>query len=101
MLNISNKYNARIIRIYGAASHGKGLIDSISSFGFKSILTLFRMGFFGAADGLGGREGGQKGPPLPRICHTYPTMMKLGTFLPTLKKIQKIYVSRDTLFEFC
>ena len=34
--------------------------------------------------------------PLPKICHTYPTMMKLGTVIPYLKKIQKIYESRDT-----
>ena len=27
---------------------------------------------------------------------TYPTMMKLGTVIPYLKKIQKIYESRDT-----
>ena len=31
-----------------------------------------------------------------RVCHTYPTMMKLGTVIPYLKKIQKIYESRDT-----
>ena len=29
--------------------------------------------------------------PLPKICHTYPTMMELGTVIPYLKKIQKIY----------
>ena len=40
-------------------------------------------------------EGGQKGP-LPKICHTYPTMMKPDTVIPYLKKIQKIYKSRDT-----
>ena len=40
--------------------------------------------------------GGPKRPPLPRICHTYPTMMKLGTIIPYLKKIQKLYQSRDT-----
>ena len=30
-------------------------------------------------------------PPLPKICHTYPTMMKLfyGTVIPYLRKIQK------------
>ena len=34
---------------------------------------------------------GQKGPPtLTKICHTYPTMMKLGTVIPYLKNIQKI-----------
>ena len=38
MMNISNKYNVRIIRIYGAAGHGKGLIDAMSSFGVKAIL---------------------------------------------------------------
>ena len=32
---------------------------------------------------------------LPKISHTYPTTMKLGTFVPYLKKIQKIYEPRD------
>ena len=62
-------------------------------------LTLFRMGFFGAFPGL--MDGGGKKAPLPKICHTYPTMMKLGTVIPYPKKIQKIYESRDTLLEFC
>ena len=60
---------------------------------FATILTLFRMDFFGAAHWWGG--GGEK-PPLPKICHTYPTMIKLGTVIPYPKKIQKIYESRDT-----
>ena len=55
------------------------------------------MGFFGAAHGWGG---GKK-PPLPKICHTYPTMMKLDTIIPYTKKIQKIYESRDAPVEFC
>ena len=42
-----------------------------------------------------------KKSPLPKICHTYPTMMKLGTVIPYLKKIQKLYQSRDTPPEFC
>ena len=41
-------------------------------------------------------EMGPKGPPLPKICHTYPTMMRLGTVIPYLKKIQNMYESRDT-----
>ena len=61
-------------------------------------LTLFRMGFFGAAHGW---EGEARRPPLPKICHTYPIMMKLGTVIPYLKKIQKLYESRDTPLEFC
>ena len=50
------------------------------------------MDIFGTAHGLGVEQIG----PLPKICHTYPTMMKLGTVIPYLKKIQKIYESRDT-----
>ena len=42
-----------------------------------------------------------KRPPLPKICHTYPTLMKLGTVIPHLKKIQKIYESFDTPPDFC
>ena len=61
------------------------------------ILTLFRMGFFGAAHGWGG---GKKAP-LPKICLTYPTMMKLSTVIRYPKKIQKMYESRDTPLEFC
>ena len=33
-------------------------------------------------------QDGQKSP-LPKTCHTYSTMMKLGTFITYLKKIQK------------
>ena len=61
------------------------------------------MGFFGAAYGWwggGGGGGAKKLPPLPKICHTYPTMMKVGTVILYLKKIQKIYESRDITLEF-
>ena len=40
-------------------------------------------------------------PPIPKICHTYPTMMKLDTVIPYLRKIQKIYKSRNTSLKFC
>ena len=59
--------------------------------------TLLRMEFFGAAHRCGG---GDKKAPLPKICHTYPTMMKLGTVIPYPKNIQKIYERRGTLLEF-
>ena len=55
------------------------------------------MGFFEAAHGW--EE--PKRLPLPKICHAYPTMMRLGTVILYLRKIQKIYESRDTPFEFC
>ena len=32
---------------------------------------------------------------------THPTMMKLGTVIPYLRKIKKIYKSRDTPLQFC
>ena len=51
--------------------------------------------------GRGGAGGGAKRPPLPKICHTCPTMMKLATFMPYQKKVKKIYESRDTPLEFC
>ena len=34
-------------------------------------------------------RGGPKRSPLPKICQTYPTMMKFCTVIPYLKKIQK------------
>ena len=55
------------------------------------------MVFFGATHGWGGK----KALTLPKICHTYPAMMKLGTVKPYLKKIRKIYESRDIPLEFC
>ena len=58
-------------------------------------LTLFSMGIFEAAHGWGTK----KAPP-PKICHTYPTMIKLGTVMPYLKKIQKTYKSRDKPLDF-
>ena len=46
-------------------------------------------------------DGGRgKKAPLPKTCHTYPTMVKLDTVIPYLKKIQEIYESRDTHLEF-
>ena len=56
------------------------------------------MGFFGAAYGW---VGAKKGGGLPKICHTYPTTMKLGSNIPYPKKIQKTYESLDTPIEFC
>ena len=55
--------------------------------------TLFRMGIFGAAHAWWG--GDKKPPPVLKICHTYPTMMNLGTVIPYIKNILKIYESRD------
>ena len=57
------------------------------------------MDLFGAALGWGG-EGVKSPPSLKSVAH--PAMMKLGTLIiPYLKKIQKLYESRDTPLEFC
>ena len=56
-----------------------------------AILTSLRMGIFGTAHGW----------EHPKIFHTYPAMMKLGTIIPYLKKIQNTYESRHTPHEFC
>ena len=62
-----------------------------------TFLNLFRIGFFGAAQGWGV---GKKAP-IPKICHTYPTMMKPGAVIRYLKKFQKLYESCDTPLDFC
>ena len=54
------------------------------------------MGLFGML--MDGRWG-QKRPPIPKICNTYPTMMKLVTILSYLKKFKKIYESPETPLE--
>ena len=60
-------------------------------FYFSEILSLnpTQDGLFGASHGLRGGRGGKK-TPLPKICHTYTTMIKLGTVIPYLRKILKI-----------
>ena len=45
--------------------------------------------------------GGAFWPPFPKICHTYTTIMKPGTVIHYLRKIQKMYKSRDTSLDFC
>ena len=60
-------------------------------------LNLFTMGFVGLLTA----EGCAKRAPLPKIWHTYPSMMKLGRVIPYLKKIKKTCKPRDTPLEFC
>ena len=65
----------------------------------SSFYLVFRMGFFGAAHGWGGGE--ELFAPLSKICHTYPTMTELGTVIPYLRKIQKMFKLRDTFLDSC
>ena len=66
----------------------------------KTVFHIFNPVHDGLFRGCSRMAGGKKAP-LPKICHTYPTMMKLGTVIPCPKKIQKIYESRDTPLDFC
>ena len=55
------------------------------------------MSFFRRAHRCGGGEAWKD--PSPKIGHIYPNMIKLGTIIPNLKKIQKLVifvVSRNT-----
>ena len=61
--------------------------SNLSFFLRSYVITQFRMGIFAT---------GAKKTPLPKICHTYPTIKKLGKVIPYIKKTQKIHESRDT-----
>ena len=67
----------------------------------KTNLNPIQDVLFRGCSQMRGRGGGGKRVTLPEICHTHPTMMKLGTVIPYQKKIQKIYESRDTPLDFC
>ena len=61
----------------------------------NSLLKPIQDGHFRGCSRIG--EGaGAKRSTLPKICDINPTVMKLGTVIPYLKKIQKIYESRGT-----
>ena len=77
----------------GSISHDFRQTTFFKFFLFFNFLLLFFLLRNPIQDELfrGMGEGGNKKAPLPKICHAYPTMMKLGTIIPYLKKIQKIY----------
>ena len=66
--------------------------------GIKTPLNLYRMGFPGLLTDGGG--GWQKDPRSLKSVTKYPTTMTLGTGMPYLRKIQKIYESGDAPLEF-
>ena len=77
----------------------------LSLFGFSSNLIIKKDAFNPIQDGLyrgcSWMGGGGFLAPLPKICHTYRKMIKLGRVIPYPRKTQKIYKSRDTYLEFC
>ena len=59
---------------------------------FLELLTNGLWGWVGEGGGGGGVWGGGAGGflgPQPKICYTYPAMMKPGTLIPHLKKYKK------------
>ena len=50
-----------------------------------------RMGGDGGGGGGGGP--GQKDPTLPKICHTYPTMMKLDSYTLPMDDAENIRIT--------
>ena len=63
-------------------------------------IALLRMGHFWASHDRGRRWEGLKGTPCLKS-DTHPTMMKLGTVVPNLKKIKKVYETRNAPLKFC
>ena len=62
------------------------------------VLTLFRMNYSGAAHRW---EGGGQICPHSSYNPSHVSLLKLGTAVPYLKNIHKIYKPCDTLHEFC
>ena len=60
-------------------------LETFHNFYFVVNLNPIQDGLFRGCS----RIRGAKRAPLPKIFHTYPTMMKLGTVIPYLKKIKK------------
>ena len=74
-------------------------VEILNTFNPELQLNPIQDGLFRDCSRMRG-EGGKKAP-LPKICHTYPTITKLGKIIPYLKRIQKIYESSDTPIDFC
>ena len=69
------------------------IVSNIQCTTKEEYLNLIQGGHFQGFSRMGG--GGKKAPRLPKICRTYPTMMKLGTVIPHLRKMLK-YISHVT-----
>ena len=63
---------------------------------FSWIFNLIQDGLFRSCSKLGSKK-----VLFSKICHTYPTIMKLGTAVRYLKRIHKIYKSRETSHDLC
>ena len=81
---------------HGTENLWNNIILNEKKFSLKKSINPIQDGLFRGCSRIGGPF-----CPLPKIRHTYPTMKKHGTVISYLRKIQKMYKSRDTFFEFC
>ena len=84
--------------LYSWKIHSNRIIKLSRVVYFLKFFNPIKDGSFQVCSRIGG-EG--KKSPLPKICHIYPTKMKLGRVIPYLKKTQKKYKSRDAHLKFC
>ena len=67
-----------------------GTLDFFIFYHFYIELCYFQSSIISILTLFGAAHGWQKDSPLHKMSHTYLAMMKLGTVIPYLKKIQKI-----------
>ena len=84
---VTNQYKTKEIR---EKSWWRGGVD----------INPFQEGLIGVSSRIGGGGGVAEIPSLPKMCYAYSTTMELGTAIPYIKKIQRIYESHDTHFNF-
>ena len=85
-----------IVPIIFGSSFLKPILNSVTVSKQKlESLSPIQDGHFWGYSQMGGKKA------TPQNLSHISTMMKLGTVIPYLKKIQKIYESRDTLPNFC
>ena len=94
--DLKNSRSQKFVKIQKLPG-SESLFHKVAGLEAAALLTLLRMGLFEVAHGWGEI----KKAPLPKICPSYSTMIKLGTVIPYLKKIQKIYKSLEKPLEFC
>ena len=76
--NLADEFGLRVIRMYGAAGHGKGVIDLMSSFGAKNILRhdiITRDVFFNDSEAIADYLAKKK----PEFCYTNISALEVVT----------------------
>ena len=104
LLDYLTIWKQRIIIVHLLA-HGGSNITNINTDELQQsildslIFNPLQNGLFRDCSRMGGWGGGAQKVPLSLQSVIYPTMMRLRTLIPYLKKIQKTYEPRDTTLE--